>query len=248
MGVPLLAGRAPRPDDPADAGGVVLSAAAAAAFWPGEPALGRTLRLVPDGATVTVVGVAGDVALPIAGPARPALYRPIASASLGARVSIVARAVHDAETIIPILRDALAATAPDVPAAALQTMNERMALPLWMPRTIAGFFGTCSVLAVVLSTVGLLGVTFITISQRRREFGLRACLGASPRRIHAQAGLLVAAAAMTAGRAILPGLSGVGVWSYAAAAALQAMVALGASALAGRRAVSASPLRVLRAE
>ena len=62
-------------------------------------------------------------------------------------------------------------------------MAQRMEMPLWPARTAAGFLGICGTLALILATVGLFGLTYLTVSQRTREFGIRAALGATPGRV-----------------------------------------------------------------
>ena len=75
-------------------------------------------------------------------------------------------------------------------------------------------------LALVLATVGLFGLTYMTVSQRTREFGIRAALGASPRRVMGlvlREGILLTlpgvalglAGAAVAGRLVASGLVGV---------------------------------------
>jgi putative ABC transport system permease protein len=67
---------------------------------------------------------------------------------------------------------------------------------------LLGFF---AVLALVLSTVGIYGVTSYSVAQRSRELGLRVALGASP---PAVLGLVLGEAALLAGLGVLVGAAG----------------------------------------
>jgi ABC-type antimicrobial peptide transport system permease subunit len=149
-----------------------------------------------------------------------------------------------------------------MPIASLSTMKEKLELPLWPRRTAAGFFVICGGLALLLATVGLFGVTYFTVRQRTREFGIRIALGARSTVVIAQVlkegvRLAVPAAitglflAYVAGRLLARGLVGVtpadGA-SFAATGAIEIAVALLASAWPARRAAQADPIVALRAD
>jgi ABC-type antimicrobial peptide transport system permease subunit len=141
-------------------------------------------------------------------------------------------------------------------------MRERMALPLWFPRVIAGFFGFCGVLAMVLATVGLFGASWYAVSRRTREFGVRLAIGAAPsdlRRLVVREGLRLALPGVLLGlgaaialvllaRAMLPGVDPGHPGAYLAAATLQLVAIVAANWWPARRASSVDPLRALTAD
>jgi putative ABC transport system permease protein len=141
-------------------------------------------------------------------------------------------------------------------------MRDRMALPLWLPQTLAGFFGVCGAIAVLLATVGLFGVTYFVVMQRTREFGVRLALGATGsglrRLVVGEAlqlvtpgiliGVVAAIASGFAASSILFGVSAASPIAYVVAAIAQTIVAVAASWIPALRAARVDPLTALRAE
>jgi putative ABC transport system permease protein len=120
----------------------------------------------------------------------------------------------------------------------------------------------CGALALALATIGLFGLTYLSVSQRTRELGIRAALGATPRRILRLVlgeGLIVSivgiafglAAAAIAARLLsfaLIGVSAADPATYVAAALFQVAVAVAACLLPARKATQVDPLVALRVE
>ena len=108
--------------------------------------------------------------------------------------------------------------------------------------------------------MGLFGVTYFTVRQRTREFGIRIALGARPGdvirqilregvRIAVPSAIAGLALAVIAGRLLSRGLLGVSPadpLSFGATAAIEIAVALLACALPARRATQADPMLALR--
>jgi predicted permease len=125
--------------------------------------------------------------------------------------------------------------------------------------TLSGFFGA---LAVVLAMIGLYGVMSYTVAERTSEIGIRMALGALRADVTAMilrkaatllvAGLALGAglslAAATAASALLFGLKPRDPVTLAIAAAVLAVVALGASYLPARRAAALDPIASLKEE
>ena len=117
-------------------------------------------------------------------------------------------------------------------------------------------------MALVVGLVGIYGVIAYIVSQRTREIGIRAALGAQPLRLLAMfvrhglwlagmgAGLgLVAAAALTRlMSSLLFGVTALDPVTYAAVSALLITAAVLASYLSARRATAIDPVQALRAE
>jgi ABC-type antimicrobial peptide transport system permease subunit len=141
-------------------------------------------------------------------------------------------------------------------------MQQRLALPLWPTRTLAGFFGACGLLALLLATVGLFGVTHYVVSQRTREFGVRLAIGASANALQRMVlteslrliapgvviGLLAGAGLSRLVRSQLIGLDHVNVRIFAIAVVIEITVALTAAWMPARKAGATNPLLALRAD
>ena len=209
-----------------------------------------------------VIGVVADIVLRLDRPNGPSLYRPITDEQLAAPVTVVARSRVDADAAAALLRSTWRDLDPTLPPATVQTMDQRMELPLWPSRVGAAFFATCGLLAVVLVTVGLFGVTYYAVAQRTREFGIRLALGATGpdlRRLVLgesmrliMPGLIVglagAAALAALAQSALIGVTALDPQWYAAALALQIAVALLASWSPARRASLVAPHTSLRSD
>jgi putative ABC transport system permease protein len=122
--------------------------------------------------------------------------------------------------------------------------------------------GTFAAVALLLACVGLYGVIAYAVARRRHEFGIRLALGARPGQVEGlvvREGMRMAAAGLALGlpaagasaRLLQSQLFGVtprDPLSYTIAVSLLAAAAVAASWIAARKATSASPLEVLRAE
>ncbi len=261
LGLPLHRGRDFTSQELESGGAIIVNQTLAARLWPGQSPLGQNVMLGSDRAHATVVAVAADTSLGYMGqPATAIFYRPIREADLATGFTLLARTTGSEAVAIAAIRDAVHAAAPAMPIASVSTMREKLELPMWPRRTAAGFFLICGALALLLATVGLFGVTYFTVRQRTREFGIRIALGARAADVVRQVlregvrlaipgamiGLLLA---YVAGRVLARALFGVSPGdpaSFGATAAIEIAVALLACALPARRATQADPVVALR--
>ena len=184
LGVPMFAGRDFTQHELTAGDSVIVSQKLASRLWPGRPAVGESVRETPSGRQLRVVGVAADIKHHMLSEApREYLYRPMVPAQFGDTVTLIVRTSGDPGALLSTVQDQVRALDPKLPPGSARTMAQRMEMPLWPARTAAGFLGICGTLALTLATVGLFGMTYLTVSQRTREFGIRAAIGATPRRV-----------------------------------------------------------------
>jgi len=159
----------------------------------------------------------------------------------------------------PLRRVAIASGAGRV--RTVESLDDRLARSIAPERLSVTLLGSLSAVALLLTTVGLYSLLAWTVTQRRRELGVRAALGADARRLRRMVllqalriaavgtacGALGGLAAARAGRAVLFGIEPYDPLNLL----LPAAVLLGCAAMAAwwpaRRATRVDPMTVLRA-
>jgi predicted permease len=259
----MVSGRDFRDSDRLNAPPVVLiSAAMAKRFWPGEDAIGRRLTLTfYPGVSREVVGVVADVKLRGLDVTQPveAIYVPFGQMSRG-WMSVVVRTETPPQSLASAVRRAVRETDPEQPILELKTMEEHLGESLahqnFSMRLLSVFAG----LALLLAAVGIYSVLAYGVRRRKREIAIRMALGADRsavvRLIVAQGmrpallGLVIGAggalALGSAMRSLVFGVTSRDPATFAFVAALLAVVALAACALPALRAARVQPNEALQ--
>jgi putative ABC transport system permease protein len=269
LGIPVRRGRAiVTADHAAGIPVAVINDAAARRFFPDEDPVGRRLvsfsydPIEEAADAFTIVGVVGDVRhAGLDRPAEPEVYFAHAQVPLSA-LTIVARTSRDLATVIPALRNVVAALDPNLPAPAVQTLDDVVAASVARTRFVTMLLGLFATLALALAALGMFGLLSFSVDQRTREFGIRMALGAD-------AGHVVSLATGRAAGLIAIGL-GVGIvgallgsralegmlfevgpadpLTMAGVVALLVATGLAAAWIPARRAASVDPVIALREE
>jgi predicted permease len=275
MQIPLQQGRFFTSEDTTDSGKVVvIDSVLAQTFFPGQNPVGRTLTVGHWG-TARIVGVVGHVrhwGLDDPGTYNPRqIYIPAYQlpdsmvSGFFRTLNLVVRSSLPTPALIPALRDAVAASAPDQPLYDIRTMEEVEAESMASRRLPILLLGAFAGLALLLASVGIYGVISYMVMQRVREIGIRMALGADRRQVFgmivvqglrmAAAGLAIGAVAALALTRMLPSFShllyGVGqgdpLTFFAVSAGLM-LVAIIACYVPARRAMRTDPMTSLRCE
>jgi len=179
-GIDLLEGRGFRADDHDPV--VVVNQTLAEAVWGERDPVGKCLVVGdPESAPCSrVVGVVEDTSRQrIQEPPTFQLYQPLGQGPdwITRRALVVRTAARPADLAEPIRRAVLGA-APNLLYADAQPLSAKLSSQYTSWRLGSNVFSLFAVLAMVLSIMGVYGVTAYTIVQRRREIGIRLALGA----------------------------------------------------------------------
>jgi len=204
-GIPIIRGRAFIPGDTRT--DVIVSERFAQALWPGADPLGRNFHL--KGVALHVVGVAREIHYPAIGSHvdSPELYQSMIGFGNTAMVSLRCGPNCPEAAVI---RYRLASTHPSLKVTDAGPVERFYAAQLARPRATAALAVAFAAVAILAAAGGLFSVLSYAVSRRRREFGIRAALGASPdqiRRLVLRAGLLVAAIGLAIGSLLAAALA-----------------------------------------
>ena len=157
-------------------------------------------------------------------------------------MNIYVRAQVPAEQTLASIRDVVAGLDANLPVDELKTMEQQVRENVVLDRLIGTLSAAFAVLATVLAAVGLYGVLAYTITQRRREIGLRMALVGGAIGIVAALGLGRLAGSM------LYELEGHDPFVLAVAAVLLLVVAAASAFIPARQASRIDPMYALRYE
>jgi predicted lysophospholipase L1 biosynthesis ABC-type transport system permease subunit len=201
---------------------VVISESFARQHLPGQRAIGKRLRYFtsrpgPQPPMPEIVGVVSDVRqFGMAEPAAPQMYVPHAQRvwSFG---SYFVRTSGDPRSVMASLPAALKAVDPDRPLERVRTLDDLVSANTADRRALGALIALAAAIALVISAIGLYGVTAATTAARRRELAIRAAIGADQRKLMR----------LVVGQAMLAAVIGLGIGvagGVAASSVLQAVL------------------------
>jgi putative ABC transport system permease protein len=266
-GIPIIAGRGFQPSDAANQ--VVVGERFARALWGQASAVGRTFTYArnvdsPTAAAPTVyevIGVAREQTLPTleARLDRPEFYVPFGNIGGYAMLSI------GCDSSCPdtaVVRQRLSTSHPAIRVNAVRTLDSAFTEHLARPRAAAVLAFAFAAIAVMAAAGGLFSVLSYAVGRRRREFGIRAAVGASPRQLGQvvlREGVLITLAgiaigsvgSVALGRALSSlqyGMAATDPVSVALVVTILGLTALAAGWRPARQAIATDPVVLLREE
>jgi predicted permease len=190
---PLLAGREfDEQDERTVAGGtstadvaipVVLNQKAAHALFPSGSPVGKRLR--DDQHEYEVIGVTPNLKDAM-GMTQAVAYLPLTQHDFvqppPGGITIVARGHSAADALVGV-RGVLTSMDPNLTVFNVQTLSEFLEMTRTQMRTALRTYGGIGLFGLILSAVGLAGVTGYAVAQRTKEIGIRVALGATKNQV-----------------------------------------------------------------
>jgi predicted permease len=267
LGATVAAGRTFTEQDHADAPLVtVVNETFARDAWPGQDPLGRRIRF--GGAQskapwLSVIGVVRDLrrADDVRRAVRPEVYMCVLQNPPRSQMLLV-RTGGDPTAIVASVRREVQAMNPQLPLFAVGTLEGQIFETLTTPRFRAVLLAGFALIALLLATIGIYGVTAHAVGQRTHEVGIRMALGAKRSDVlglimvqhlrPALAGIAIGVAGAIllsrSLRTLVYGVNATDPLTFAAMGVAITVVTLAACWIPARRATRVDPLVALRAE
>jgi predicted permease len=206
LGIPLLSGRTFASTDRERSPEVVIvNQTLARKYWPGQNPVGKRLSMAGGKRLAEVIGMVADSKYTdldepqLAFMFLAAQQHPQQLPELVLIVSTNGNARLWAESL-----RALARKHDPSPLCLTMTLADQIDLSLLMPRVIFGCVSGFGLLALVLSMTGIYASTSYSVSERRKEIGIRIALGAQPRQLMTS---LLRQSALVTGAGVIVGLA-----------------------------------------
>jgi len=266
VGIPIVSGRSFSATDDRDTERVVIiNEGMGRDLFGADDPINRSIAQQQQngswGAWTRIVGVAGDTreyGLAVAG--AHTIYSPAGQSSAGP--AVIVRTTGGAGPLARRVTDIVHAIESDRPVDNVNTLAELRADDIAPERLNAALFSSFAVLALLIASIGVLGVLAFTVSQRTREFGVRMALGARQGQVLGMVlmeGVVLAVAAVFVGVVaaaflsrflsdLLFGVTATDVTTFVVVGATMAVVAVSAAYVPARRATQVDPMEALRAE
>ena len=268
IGIRLVRGRFPTPDDRLDrVSAVVVNEALAKRYWPDADPIGKQIVLGAPGNYLMppspIVGIVGDT--PDAGldsPPVPTVFLPLRVAPWWPAFTYVVRTAGRPEATTAAVRRELRALFPTTAIRNVRTMQSVLDDSVAPARLSMRLIGAFAIVALITAALGVFGVLSFVVAQRTRELGIRMALGAAPgdvRRMVIAYGSRLAAAGLVLGlvgslaltRLIASMLFGVAPrdpLTFTAVSVILLGIGVLASWLPARRATRIDPIAALRSD
>jgi predicted permease len=198
--VPILRGSTFDSSDPTS---ILIAERLAQVLWPGENPVGRQVRFAEgrDGANLTVAGVVRDLHFPSLDPRAdaPQIYEQYRSGDARRMLSLGCDGACPNPSLV---WRRVEGTHPAVRVVGVRPLDAPYIGEFVRPRAASVLALVFAVTALLASSAGLFSLLSQTVARRRREFGIRAALGATPadvRRLVWREGLMVAFAGTALG-------------------------------------------------
>jgi putative ABC transport system permease protein len=243
----------------------VINRTLASQFWPDTDPIGGRIRTDDETRWFTVVGVVDDVKqIGLDSDEGPAMY--LAHTQKIAPwmnwMTVIVSTASDPLPLVPALRSAIWTVDKNQPVSDIISFEKLQADSLTLPKFSSGVFIAFAALATTMALIGIYGILSYFVSQRAKEFGIRMALGAQSadmlKLVMRQAATLIVlgialgvAGALVLGKSLTGLLFGVrpaDPTTFAVVVLIVSCVALVASYIPARRAMSVDPMTSLRCE
>lgn len=244
---------------------VIVNERLAAMFWPEQDPIGKGMNLPGrrDDRVAAVVGVVKDAKYrDLRGDTGPMIYRPALQTGSTDAMTLHVRAAGDPGDLAGAIRREMQSIDRSVPLSGITTLEDLLNASFAQTRQAAMLTGVFGILALLLSGIGVYGVTALAVTRRTRDIGIRMALGAQRRdivRLIGQRGLTLVVAGLGLGvlgsfgftrlaGSLLYGVTPGDSATFAGMSALLAVVSLIAFSVPVRTAISLDAAAAIRYE